>query len=73
MKHIALGLVLIIIGVGFLVARLREAGVAASRRRSDLAAGLAPISTSTRSRAWGQLGAFVVLFILGILFAARVL
>jgi hypothetical protein len=55
------------------VARLREAGVAASRRRSDLAAGLAPISTSTRSRAWGQLGAFVVLFILGILFAARVL
>jgi hypothetical protein len=65
MKHILLGVVLIVVGVGLVGARVARSSVAARR-------GSAAVSTTTSEMTWILPIAGVVLILLGVLFAARV-
>jgi len=65
MKHILLGIVLIVVGIGLVGARMARSTVA-SRRDS------AAVSTSTSEMVWVLPAAGAVLIVLGLLFAIRV-
>jgi len=64
MKHILLGIVLIVVGVGLAGARVARSGVASRR-------GSAAVSTTTSEMTWTLPVAGVVLILLGVLFAVR--
>ncbi len=65
MKHILLGIVLIVVGVGLAGARMARSSVASRR-------GSAAVATSTSEMTWILPVAGVVLIVLGILLATRV-
>ncbi|HEY1633347.1 MAG TPA: DUF3185 family protein [Acidimicrobiales bacterium] len=65
MKHILLGIVLIVVGVGLAFARVARSSVASRR-------GSAAVSTTTSEMTWVFPVAGVVLVLLGILLATRV-
>jgi uncharacterized integral membrane protein len=64
MKHILLGIVLIVVGIGLAGARVARSSVASRR-------GSAAVSTTTSEVTWLVPIAGVVLIVLGVLFAVR--
>jgi hypothetical protein len=65
MKHLLLGIVLIVVGVGLAFARVARSSVSSRR-------GSAAVSTTTSEMTWVLPVAGVVLVLLGILLATRV-
>ena len=65
MKHILLGIVLIVVGIGLAGARVARSSVASRR-------GSAAVSTTTSEMTWVLPAAGVVLVVLGVLLATRV-
>jgi hypothetical protein len=65
MKHILLGIVLIVVGIGLAGARVARSSVASRR-------GSAAVSTTTSEMVWVLPVAGAVLVVLGILFTTRV-
>jgi hypothetical protein len=65
MKHILLGIVLIVVGIGLMGARMARSSVASRR-------GSAAVSTTTTETVWILPVAGGALIVLGILLAARV-
>ncbi|HEY3702765.1 MAG TPA: hypothetical protein VGL32_10955 [Acidimicrobiales bacterium] len=64
MKHILLGIVLIVVGIGLAGARVARSSVASRR-------GSAGVSTTTSEITWLVPIAGVVLIVVGVLFAVR--
>ncbi|HEX6475639.1 MAG TPA: DUF3185 family protein [Acidimicrobiales bacterium] len=65
MKHLLLGIVLIVVGVGLAFARVARSNISSRR-------GSAAVSTTTSEMTWVLPVAGVVLVVLGILLAVRV-
>jgi cytochrome c biogenesis protein CcdA len=65
MKHILLGIVLIVVGIGLAGARVARSSVASRR-------GSAAVSTTTSEMTWVLPVAGVVLVVLGVLLTTRV-
>jgi uncharacterized membrane protein YidH (DUF202 family) len=65
MKHILLGIVLIVVGIGLAGARVARSSVASRR-------GSAAVSTTSPEMVWVLPAAGAVLVLLGVLLAARV-